>query len=113
MGFTFHARKTKQADGSYGYPENPTYDAIGRDGSTAAPGDTIEIEKKSGDTVERVVKRELHQFKSGDTVYELWPYGEEPGVTRTEHQALRNRVEALEATVAELVGKQVAEGAPY
>ena len=105
--FVFYARKTKNPKtGDWEFPENPVYDAVGREGSTAEPGDTIEITKKSGETVDRVVKRQLHQFKSGDTVYELWPLGEEPGVTRAQFDVLADRVTTLEEQLAAIAGKQ-------
>lgn len=106
MAFSYYARKEKQADGSYGYPENPVYDALGKDGSTAEPEEVITITKKDGSTVDRVVRREVHQFPDGATIYELHPHGHEPGVSRRMFDALVARVEALEA-------KSVGEQAPF
>lgn len=106
MAFSFYARKEKLADGSYGYPDKPAYDALGRDGSTAEPEQVISITKKNGETVDRVVKRQVHQFPDGATIYELHPMGHEPGVSRGMFEALVARVEALEA-------KSVGEKVPY
>ena len=113
MGFQFFARKEKQEDGSYAFPEKPIYDAIGREGSTARPNEVISIEKKKGGSVDRVVKRKLHQFESGDTIYELHPHGYEPadvGVSQEAHDALAARVSALEEKFSEMVSK---DGAPF
>ena len=119
--FQFWMRRERNEEGVWEIPDNPVFDIIGKDGATASPGEWVEVTKKDGQTVDRRVKRQLHQFPSGDTIYSVYRKDEaeqdaqqnavaaqEAQMLDGHYEELNRQVRILSGQVAQLMGRVMA-----